>query len=94
MSFALPLLFSISYLALKSRGDIGLSLLTAIGGTIGTALSKVVLLLPLGLLAGVDTAIRLKDRPPSRRQMVLTAITCLAVGAYALRTVAIWGPTI
>jgi len=93
IAFALPLLFSISYLAWKSSGDVGSSLLTAIGATVGAALSKVVLLLPLGLLAGVDAAVHLKDHRPTRSQTVLTAITCLAVAAYVLRTVAIWAPT-
>jgi hypothetical protein len=87
-----PLLFSVSLLAFKARGALVPSAANGIAAAVGTALSKVVLLIPLGLLAGFDVLIRLKRHPPKPWQIILLTIVGLVLAVYTAYALVTWLP--
>ena len=92
VALMVPLLFSISLLAFKARGALVPSVVNGIAAAVGTALSKVVLVIPLGVLAVFDALVRLKRYPPKRWQVAVLTMIGLVLGINIAHTFAIWLP--
>jgi hypothetical protein len=92
VALMVPLLFSISLLAFKARGALVPSVVNGIAAAVGTALSKVVLVIPLGLLALFDALVRLKRHPPKPWQIAVLTIVGLVLAMSIANTLAIWLP--
>ncbi len=96
VSLALPLVFSVSLLAEQARGRLVPSVGTAVGVVIGSACSKLVLVIPLGLLAVYDalaaapTHLRRDRIKPMHVALVVTA--SLIAALYVVESLRDWGP--
>lgn len=89
--FMAPLLFSFILLAQRNGGRLMASVASVIVVVMSAALTKVVMVVPLGLLVAYDALMGLRSRRLSLGQICLMVAAALAVGVYVARTLAVWG---